>query len=105
MAKLIVSLQAQADEAYIIRDLARKAGRPVAEKYTASIDELLVRLIAFPESGAPRPSIGKRVRIGVIWPYVVLSEYTPATDTVTILRIVHGRRKITGKMLLSKTDS
>ena len=105
MAKLIVSLQAQADEACIIRDLAGKAGRPVAEKYAVSIDELFVRLMAFPESGAPRPSIGKRVRIGVIWPYVVLSEYTAAMDTITILRIVHGRRRITGRMLLSKTDA
>jgi hypothetical protein len=32
-------------------------------------------------------------------PYIVIYEYDRAKDVVTILRIVHGRRKITGKLL------
>ena len=55
MAKLAISLQAQADAAAIIRYLAQKAGRPVAEKYVAAFDQLFMRLIGFPESGAGIP--------------------------------------------------
>jgi ParE toxin of type II toxin-antitoxin system, parDE len=53
--------------------------------------------------GPSRPAIGPRVPIGVESPYVVLYEHDPPQDTVTIFRVVHGRRKITGKMLLTDT--
>jgi plasmid stabilization system protein ParE len=32
-------------------------------------------------------------------PYIVIYRHTEAADTVTILRIVHGRRRITGTLL------
>jgi toxin ParE1/3/4 len=58
-----------------------------------------------PASGAPRPAIGPHVRIGIVSPYIVIYEHDAAQDTVTIFRIVHGRRKITGKMLLTDIQS
>ena len=88
MAIVIVSLLAQFDEAYIARDLARKAGRRVAAKYVARFDALYVRLGKHPESGAPRRSLGDHVRIGVVSPYTAPYRYDTATDTVTILRII-----------------
>jgi len=100
MARIIVSLLAQADTAYIGRDLARKAGISVAEKYLAEFESLYERLTRYPASGAPRPAIGSNIRIGVVSPYVVIYEHDSSLDTVTIFRIVHGRRKITGEMLL-----
>jgi toxin ParE1/3/4 len=103
MAQLVVSLLARADTTYIAHDLAFKAGAAVAARYLASFERLFLRLAAFPESGASRPAIGPRVRIGVESPYVVLYEHDPPQDTVTIFRVVHGRRKITGKMLLTDT--
>jgi toxin ParE1/3/4 len=54
----------------------------------------------FPDSGAPRPAVSPIARIGVISPYLVIYEFDPASGgPVTIQRIVHGRRKITGRML------
>lgn len=99
MARLIVSLLAQTDTADILTDLRGKAGRAVSRAYADSFEKLYDRLMQHPDSGAPRPAIGKHVRIGVIAPYVVIYEHIAADDTVMILRIVHGRRKITRKFL------
>jgi len=100
MARLIVSLLAQADTTYIAHDLAFKAGHAVAARYLESFEELYARVADWPEIGAPRPALGPHVRIGIVSPYVALYEYDVAQGTVTIFRVVHGRRKITGKMLL-----
>jgi toxin ParE1/3/4 len=105
MAKVIVSLLAQIDEAYIARGLAREAGQRTAAKYVALFAGLYVRLGDYPESGVPRPPLGANVRVGIISPYTVPYRYDNTTDTVTILRIIHGRRKLTGKMLVSNIDS
>jgi plasmid stabilization system protein ParE len=32
-------------------------------------------------------------------PYIVIYDHEQAADLVTVLRIVHGRRRITGKLL------
>jgi plasmid stabilization system protein ParE len=99
MAQVIVSLLAQADTDCIVTDLAEKAGYNVAAGYVASFEAIYARLAAHPDSGAPRPAIGRHVRIGIASPYIVIYEYVEASDTVTIFRIVHGRRKISGKLL------
>jgi toxin ParE1/3/4 len=101
MARVVVSLLAQADTDYIATNLTDKAGHRVAAKYTASFEALYERLAAHPGSGAPRTSIGRHVRIGIASPYIVIYEHDKASDTVTIFRIVHGRRRITGKMLMT----
>ena len=43
-----------------------------------------------PQSGAPRPALGRLVRIGVVSPYTIIHEYIEADDVVTIMRILHG---------------
>ncbi len=99
MARVIVSLLAQTDTAAIVADLANSAGRRVASEYIASFEALYARLAAHPDSGAPRPAIAPHVRIGIVSPYIVIYEFDRAIDAVTILRIVHGRRRITGEIL------
>ncbi len=99
MARVILSLLAQADSAYIVIGLATKAGHKVAAKYASDFEALYERLAAHPESGPCRPAIGEHVRIGIVSPYVVIYEHDQASDVVTIFRIVHGRRKITGDLL------
>ncbi|KAF0122446.1 MAG: hypothetical protein FD139_839 [Methylocystaceae bacterium] len=101
MARVIVSLLAQTDTAHILTDLRDKAGRAVSRAYAAAFEKLYERLMQHPDSGAPRPAIGKHVRIGVISPYVVIYEHIAADDTVMIMRIAHGRRKISRKFLRS----
>jgi plasmid stabilization system protein ParE len=99
MSRLIVSLKARADTSDIIKDLASKAGYGVAAAYAAFFARVNERLAEFPDSGAPRPVLGPRVRICVVSPYVVIYEQMEAEDTVVVLRVVHGRRKIGRKFL------
>ena len=99
MAQVIVSLLAQADTDCIVTDLAEKAGYNVAARYVASFEALYTRFAVHPDSGAPRPAIGPDVRIGIASPYIVIYGHDEASDIVTIFRIVHGRRKISGQLL------
>ena len=102
MARVVITSPVDADTAYIIADLGAKAGANVAARYHADFDRLYERLSDHPESGAPRPRLGKKVRICVVSPYTLFYEYDEADDTVMIMRIAHGRRKITRKFLRGK---
>jgi toxin ParE1/3/4 len=104
MARVVVTASADADVAAIISDLAAKAGASVALRYHAEFDALYRRLEQFPESGAPRPALGRFVRIGMVSPYVVIHESMKTRDTVTIMRILHGRRRITRRLLARPTE-
>ena len=101
MARVVVSTIAQADTAAILRDLATKASLGVATDYAESLEALYARLAIHPDSGAPRPKYGRHVRIGVVWPYVVAYRHDPNSDIVGIVRVVHGSRRITRKLLAS----
>ena len=101
MARVVVSPVAQADTAALIRDLAAKAGWRVSADYVASFETLYDRLAAFPESGAPRFEFGRHVRIGLVSPYVVAYRYVPDSGLVGIIRVLHGSRHITRKLLAS----
>ncbi len=105
MARLVITASADADIAAIASDLATKAGAEVAVRYYAEFDRLYRRLEEFPESGAPRPALGPLVRIGVVAPYIVIYEYAEAEGVVTIMRILHGRRRITRHLLDQPTRS
>ena len=99
MARIIITPSADADTAAIIHDLGKKAGKIVAARYDADFDQLYENLAQFPESGAPRPALGKDVRFGVVFPYIIIHEYAGDDDIVYILRIFHGRRNITRRLL------
>jgi toxin ParE1/3/4 len=105
VARVVITASADADSGAIISDLAAKAGANVAVRYDADFDALYRRLEKFPESGAPRPAPGRLVRIGVVSPYTVIHEYIEADDVVTILRVLHGRRRVTRRMLNRPTRS
>jgi toxin ParE1/3/4 len=97
MAKLIVSPQAALDAAAIVELLSDKAGIDVAAKYFREIDALFERISLFPRSGMRRPSLGRDIRLGVVEPYVIIYRYR--ADTVTVARIVDGRRNITRRLV------
>jgi toxin ParE1/3/4 len=54
-------------------------------------------LAAHPGIGASRPALGRDIRIGIVSPTIVIYRHTPADDTVVVLRVVHGRRRITSR--------
>lgn len=99
MARLLFTAAADADLDGILTDLAEKAGRRTVAKYLARFDRLYGRLTAHPASGPPRRTLGPSVRIGVVAPYVVIYDHAEASDVVIVLRIVHGRRRISGSLL------
>ena len=99
MARFILSPSASADQTEILNDLNSKAGLRTATKFRGLFRALYVRLTDHPAIGAPRPALGCDIRIGIVSPYIVIYRHSADEDTVTVLRIVHGRRRITGKML------
>jgi toxin ParE1/3/4 len=99
VARIVVTPEADADSAAIVTDLADKAGARIADRYEADFDRVYEGLVEYPQSGAPRPRLGKHVRICVAAPYIIFYEHDEAADEVTILRIAHGRRKIGRKFL------
>jgi toxin ParE1/3/4 len=99
MTRIIIAPAAASDTRDILIDLADKAGSQVAAKYAGLFEHLYDCLELFPASGAPRPALGKDVRIGIVDPYIVLYRHTMTIDAVTVLRIVHGRRRITKALL------
>ncbi|MGE0372935.1 MAG: type II toxin-antitoxin system RelE/ParE family toxin [Gammaproteobacteria bacterium] len=102
MARIIIAPEADADTDGIIAYLAANAGGRVAVKYIDLLDRLYERLIDHPASGALRPALGANIRIGIVSPYIVIYRHSAADSTVTILRIVHGRRRISGNLLTKK---
>jgi toxin ParE1/3/4 len=104
-ARVVFTDSGDSDSSFIYADLHGKAGKPTVVKYRALFRRLYERLTDFPESGAPRPKLGPDIRIGIVSPYIVIYRYGEASSSVIVLRIVHGRRRITGKLLLTGTRS
>jgi len=88
-----VSPQARSDFREIIGYLQEKAGRAVARRYAARIEEGLGLIEEHPAIGAARPRLGANIRIWPIPPYVPI--YALGEDIVQILRILHAKRNIT----------
>jgi plasmid stabilization system protein ParE len=99
MTRVIVTELADADTAEILADITREAGYRAAEKYNLRIESLYDRLAEHPDSYEARPKLGAHIRVGVVVPYLVIYRHAAGEDTVSIVRVVHGRRKITRKLL------
>jgi toxin ParE1/3/4 len=44
-------------------------------------------------------NLGSDARIAIVAPYVLIYDYTRDDDVLTLLRILHGKRDITRKVL------
>jgi toxin ParE1/3/4 len=77
--------------------MTQVAGRLVAAAYFARFRTMLERLRTFPDSGGRRPRLGAGIRIAVVRPYVIF--YRASSDEVLIVRVLHGRRRITRRMV------
>ncbi len=103
MPRVIITAPADADAADILADLFSEAGAVTAEKFNARFEALYDRLANHPDSGPMRPKLGPYIRIGLVFPYVVIYRHVEGDDTVSIIRIVHGRRQITRKLLQDRS--
>lgn len=101
MARVRVSTTADADIVRILAAIAREAGGATARKFNARFEALFDTLEAFPDSCPARPALGLHIRVGVVYPYLVIHRHVPGEDddVVGIVRILHGRRRITRKLV------
>lgn len=99
MTHVIYSEAATADLKEILSDLAVKVGRSTVLKFRDQFRAVGRRLANIPRSGAPRPDLGENVRIAVVAPYVVIYRHIEAEDGVQILRMLHGKRDITKRLI------
>jgi toxin ParE1/3/4 len=99
MTRLVVAADADTDTTEILEYLAREAGRSVADDYGRRFQMAIERLVRMPGSGPPRRALGPNAHIAIVYPYVLIYDYAREDDTVTLLRILHGRRNITRGLL------
>ena len=97
--RVVVTELADTDTAEILADIAGEAGYRTAEKYNLRIERLYNRLAMHPDSCEARPKLGAHIRVGVVVPYLVIYRHAAGDDTVSILRVLHGRRNLTRKLL------
>ena len=100
MTRLIVSRQAETDIDEVLNYLEREAGVRTARSYAERFRKSIELLTEFPGGGALRPALGPKARISIVYPYVLIYDYDEGGDTLAILRIVHGRRNITKRLVL-----
>ena len=100
MARVVISPRADADTDEILAYLARTRGAGPAAKYDALFTYVYDRLTAQPDMYAARPTLGPKIRVAVVAPYLVVYEHA-SRDLVNIVRILHGRRRISPSLLYS----
>jgi plasmid stabilization system protein ParE len=99
MTRLVVTADAEADIDDILNYLRKEAGPAVAASYGRKFGAAIGRLVEFPGIGAPRTALGEETRTTVVYPYVLIYDFTAADDTLTLLRVLHGKRNITRRLV------
>jgi toxin ParE1/3/4 len=99
MTRVIVSRQADADVDDMLERLYERAGIAVVERYTGDLQAIDDRLEMYPDSGSPRPTLCPNMRIAILSPYLIIYDHAPNDETVTIVRVLDGRRNITRQLV------
>jgi toxin ParE1/3/4 len=97
MARLRLAPAAARDLQKISDDITAAAGERVALGFIGRLRRSLEGLPDFPRMGRLRAGFGPGVRSWALSPYVAF--YRQSGPDVEIIRIVHGRRKITRSLL------
>ena len=97
MARLLLRRQLRVIWQKISDDITTAAGERVALSFVGRLRRSLERLIEFPRMGRRRPGFGPGVRSWTLTPYVVF--YRQLGSDVEIIRVVHGRRRLTRSLL------
>ena len=97
MGELRFAPTAARDLEKIAEDIEAAAGVRVALKFVGSLRRSLETLANNPLVGRRRIGLGIGVRSWAVWPYVTF--YRPNGPDAEIIRIIHGRRRITRRLL------
>jgi toxin ParE1/3/4 len=95
MTRVVVAPQARTDLLEITARLVVVAGPATADKWDRKLWKAIDGLADFPGKGAPRSKLGGNIRIVTARPYIVIYEHERGSGAVYVLRVIHGRRKIT----------
>ena len=100
MVPVLVAKLARQDLMDILDDLNQRAGYIAANRYAGDFEAINRGLGEFPSSGSPRQGLGATARIKIVQPYIVVYDY----DGFQLLglRVLHGRRNITAKIIRRK---
>jgi toxin ParE1/3/4 len=99
MATVRLSLRARFDLFSIIEHLTDVAGPRTARRYDDDFKRVVENLSASPGTGSPRPHFGLETRVTSVLPYLIFYDGGPHSETVHVLRILHGRRNITPELI------
>jgi plasmid stabilization system protein ParE len=99
MAEVRLSIAAQIDFDELIDHLAEVAGRATAVKYAQRIQAQINLIADFPGLGAPRSQLGAKTRMTSVNPYLIFYDGGPRSRMVHVLRILHGHRNITPRLI------
>jgi toxin ParE1/3/4 len=99
VTRLVFSDFAEVDLNNVLNYLEREAGPLTSARYAERFRASIVQLIEYPGSGAPRRSLGLTTRIMIVYPYVLIYDYDEFEKLVIVLRIIHGRRNITKRLI------
>ena len=94
MARIEVAPSAKVDLADVTHHLRRQARGGTVDKLEAEVADAFRCLVDHPEMGRRRLEIGAGLRSITVWPYVILYRYDRARDTILVLRVLHGRRRL-----------
>ena len=97
MARVTVSGFARQDVRDHLSYLRQHACLAVARRYGEDFKAAYRRLADFPESGPPRPALGPDACIKIVPPYLLVYDYE--RGVVRVLRVVHGQRDISEKLV------
>ena len=97
MGRLRFSPAAAHDLQKLSEDIAAAAGERVALAFVAQLRHSLEHLTDFPRMGRTRRALGPGVRSWAFSSYVAF--YRESDPGVEIIRILHGRRRITRSLL------
>jgi len=99
MAEFRLSRAAQADFDEIVDYLRQVAGNRVASDYGDRLRATINRVAQSPGIGSPRQFLGPETRQTGVCPYLIFYDGGPGSETVHVLRILHGRRNITPQLI------
>ena len=92
MTSLVRSAQFDIDLYDIWHQIARRH-RPTADSVIEKIEEVIELAVAFPGMGTPVPHLGIGLRRLTSGPFLIF--YRVDGDTLNLLRVLDGRRRIT----------
>ena len=96
MAQVVLAPQALADLEVISDYIVDKSGPIDAERFIGRMIATIRNLAGIPNaSGHPVPALGTGLRCHAFGRYNIYLKYDEASDVLNVVRVLHGRRRIT----------